>query len=322
MLKLLLLCSVPPSHIQPLRSVYLFSCCGCRRQTCGYREGTADAGLHPAAHWANKQLGFGPIPPRPPMLNPELVTGKGKADGCSHAALVITAESISFSLYLPGIATGTCWQHPVVLNENCPTSAFPCYLTPLLSALSVCPGWPGGAGHTAGPWARGSATLPSAALWPSGTSLADETPRFTGGFIGGLERMPSSCTGECRNHAVPSPPLTVTCSPVAAPSSPCGPQTSQTHKQTQFNNEVFKCANTLLHTEAAVANRNRCSISMEAVYSGIDANTGPHPARCCCSRGAENHVGGAEHLSINIFLETGSVCSCLESRFWFLQSVK
>lgn len=68
---------------------------------------------------------------------------------------------------------------------------------------------------------------------------------------------------------------------------------------TQFNNEVFKCTNTLLHAEAAVANRNRCSISVEAVYSEIGANTGPHPARCCCSRRAENHVGGAEHLSTN-----------------------
>lgn len=70
---------------------------------------------------------------------------------------------------------------------------------------------------------------------------------------------------------------------------------------------MFKCTNTLLHAEAAVANRNRCSISIEAVYSGIDANTGPHPAWCCCSRTAENHVGSAEHLSINTLKTAVSV---------------
>lgn len=46
---------VPPSHTQPLRAVYLLSC-------WGYRAGRADAGLHPPACWANKQLGFSPIP--------------------------------------------------------------------------------------------------------------------------------------------------------------------------------------------------------------------------------------------------------------------
>lgn len=78
-----------------------------------------------------------------------------------------------------------------------------------------------------------------------------------------------------------------TCSPVPATSSLYRPQTSQTHKQTQFNNEVLKCTNTLLHAEAAVANRNRCSISVEAVYSEIDANTGPHPAYGAVAQGEQ-----------------------------------
>lgn len=141
------------------------------------------------------------------------------------------AESISISLCRPGIAAGTLWQHPVVLNELCPTSASPCHLPPLLSTVSVCPGWP----HP---------TPTSAALGLWGTSLAERTPCFTGGFVAGLQSMPGSCTGECGNCALPSLPLTVTLCPVPAPSSPHGPQTSQTCKL----NLIMRCLNALTHS--------------------------------------------------------------------------
>lgn len=155
-----------------------------------------------------------PIPSHSARADPALVAGGGEADGSFRAVSVTVAESISLSLCLPGIAAGTRWQHPVVLNENCPTSASPGYPTPLPSTVSVCPGWEGqdtqqGPGHKA---------QPHPPLLPSGCGAHPWLTKLC--FTGGLQRMPGSCTGECGNCALPSLPLTVTFSPVPAPSSP------------------------------------------------------------------------------------------------------
>lgn len=69
---------------------------------------------------ANGRLGFNPTPTRLQAL-----TVKGKDDGSSRTALVIAAEIISVSVYLPGIATGTYWQHPVVSERERPHKSFP-----------------------------------------------------------------------------------------------------------------------------------------------------------------------------------------------------
>ena len=74
---------------------------------------------------ANERLGFYPTPTRLQTLSPVLLTVKGKDDGSSCSALVITAEIISVSVYLPGIATGTYWQHPVVSERELPHKSFP-----------------------------------------------------------------------------------------------------------------------------------------------------------------------------------------------------
>lgn len=174
------------------------------------------------------------------------------------------------------------------LKENCPTRAFPCYLIPLLSKASICPCWleeafwtyrkalgfPGGSG------AQRLATLTSAHCRSPGTSLAFKPPCFIGGVCETSETMPSSYMGERRNCALPSPASPTVC-PTDSNLLSCGNsfltvQPPNLQKPTNKGNSIIRN----LNAEAAVANRNRCSISIEAVSSVTDANTGPHPAWC------------------------------------------
>lgn len=89
--------------------------------------GNAEQTLHfiPQPTGVNKRLGFSSTPTRLQTLSPALLTVKGRDNGSSCTALVITAEIISVSVYLPGIATGTYGQHPVVSERELPHKSFP-----------------------------------------------------------------------------------------------------------------------------------------------------------------------------------------------------
>lgn len=236
LLRLLLLSSVPASHTQPLRGVDLFSCCGCRRQIPGRQSRCWDPSqLH---RWANEQPGSGPIPALP-MLKPALVAGKGKAGSSSSAVLVIPAEK-HFCLPAP---TGNSCRNTLAASccseRELPHKCFP--VLPHCSDIhSVRLSWLAARSRT---HSRALGTgLSHTPLCSSGTSLAAKTGCFTGGFIGGLERMPSSCTGEC---ALPSPPLTVTCSPVPALPHRVDPKLP---KPTNKLNLIMRCLNALTHS--------------------------------------------------------------------------
>lgn len=113
----------PPTSSSPQHA---FPCCRCPAADVRIpRNAEQTLRSVPQPTGANEPLGSGPTPTRLQTSSPALLTAKGKDDGSSCTALVITAEIISVSVYLPGIATGTYWQHPVVSERELPHKSFP-----------------------------------------------------------------------------------------------------------------------------------------------------------------------------------------------------
>lgn len=155
-------------------------------------------------------------------------------------------------MYLPGIATGTCWQQPVVSERERPHRSFP-----------VLP-------HT---FAVRSVRL-SLLAWT-------DSPGYVGLAAGaGLGHMAISAPH--RQPCVLRHPV-LQGTPPQHPQTCPAPRHAKAHRQMQFNDEERKCTTT--HAGAAVANRNTLH-STEAVSSETDATTRPHPVRCWLLNGS------------------------------------
>jgi len=193
---------------------------------------------HPTG--ANERFGFSPTPAHPQTLSPALFTVKGKDNGSSSTALVIAAGIISVSVYLPGIATGTHWQHPVVSKRELPHKSFPmlphsCAIQSIrLSSLAGRSFLDIEQGPGLSWWQRG--TVLSHAYFCS-SQIARLIPGFQTtvfykrclcGFREDAQLLPGVNVGIVLSPLLPPPlpvPETGTRSPEAAPCSPRSPQT-------------------------------------------------------------------------------------------------
>lgn len=208
---------------------------------------------------AKGRLAFIPAPTHSQTLSLALLTAKGNGDGSSRAALVITAEIISVSVYLPGIAPGTHWQHPVVAERELPHKSFP-MLPHSFAIQSVRLSLLAGRSFlgiekvpvlSSGSGAQDIATLTSASRRSPGTSLAFKPPCFRA-VHAGSERMPGSYTGQRRNHALPSPASPTVCPTDSYPLS-CGnpfltTQPPNLQKPTNKHKSIMRSLNALVHT--------------------------------------------------------------------------
>ena len=188
------------------------------------------------------------------------MTVKGKDDGSSCTALVITAEIISVSVYLPGIATGTYWQHPVVSERELPHKSFP-VLPHSFAIQSIRLSLLAGRSFLdiqKGPglsWQQRGTALSHTyfcSLQIASISLAFKPPCFIGGVHADSERMPSSYTSERRNPALPSPASPTVC-PTDSNLLSCGNpfltvQPPNLQKPTNKHNSIIRSLNALTHT--------------------------------------------------------------------------
>lgn len=159
---------------------------------------------------------------------------KGKDDSSSRTALVITAEMVSVSMSLPGIATGKHWQHPVVSEREMPYRSFPmlphsCAIQSIrLSLLAGRSFLDIQKGPELSWWQWDTALSPTyCSLQVTRHTSAFQTAVFAGGACAGLQRMPSSYTGERRNCALPSPVSPTICPTDGNALSCSSPQTAR-----------------------------------------------------------------------------------------------